>query len=113
MSGFLSLLFSWINSAEGLRLIQENLPKLLAFASSLNTSIAEAKAKGLGHDEAVAEVAAQVALIVQKAAEAAAHGRFGVRPPPGGIKAARQAAAFEATGTAWDDLLPGPDDTTQ
>lgn len=49
----------------------------------------------------------------QEAAEAAAHGRFGVRPPPGGIKAARHAAAFDPSGTAWDDLLPGPDDTKQ
>ena len=41
----------------------------------------------------------------QEAAAAAAHGRFGVRPPPGGIKAARHAAAFDPSGTAWDDLL--------
>lgn len=54
-----------------------------------------------------------VKATAQAAAEAAAHGRFGVRPPPGGIKAARQAAAFDQTGMEWDDLLPGPNDTTQ
>jgi hypothetical protein len=54
-----------------------------------------------------------VRVTAQAAAEAASNGRFGPRLPPGGIKAARHAAAFDPTGTDWDDLLPGPDDTTQ
>jgi hypothetical protein len=72
MSALLNILFGYLNSSAGLAFIQENLPKLLAFVSTLNTSVAEAKAKGLGHDEAMAVVTKQIAEVVRKAAEAAA-----------------------------------------
>lgn len=72
MSQILNMLFSYLNSAAGIAFITESLPRLLAFVSTLNTSIAEAKAKGLGHDEALAQVTAQIAAVVKKAAEAAA-----------------------------------------
>lgn len=72
MSAILNLLLGFITGPQGISFLTENLPKLLAFASSLNTSIAEAKAKGLGHDEAMAVITAKVAEIVKQAANAAA-----------------------------------------
>lgn len=72
MSAIFTMLLTWVQSAEGMALLTSNLPKLLDFASSLNTKIAEARAKGLGHDEAVQQATDQIAAILKTAADAAA-----------------------------------------
>lgn len=72
MRGILELLLAWVQSPQGLELITSNIPKLLDFAASLNTKIAEAKARGEGEDAVNALVRDQIAANVKLAADAAA-----------------------------------------
>jgi hypothetical protein len=72
MSGILSLLFTFIQSPQGLELITGNLPRLLDFVTSLNTKIAEAKARGAGQEEVMAAARDLIAAHVKLAADAAA-----------------------------------------